>query len=48
MPDKDSPAGHEYLVIGVVLLIIGSWLIHCYYEKSGRSRPFIAKALPGP
>lgn len=48
MPSKDSPAGHEFLVLGVALVIVGAFLIHCYYDRSGRAKPFLLRFLPGP
>lgn len=48
VPDEDHPAGKAYVVLGVAFLVIGAFLIHCYYDRSGRGRPFVTKLLPGP
>ncbi len=33
---------------GYAGIVIGSWLLYDAYERRGRSKPFVAKFLPGP
>jgi len=47
-PDDDTPGiGPLGLVLGCVLIIAGSLLLHAYFEASGRNRPWLVKLLPG-
>lgn len=47
-PDDSAPGiGPLGLVLGAVLIIAGSLLLHAYFEASGRSRPWLVKFLPG-
>lgn len=39
--------GPEYLVLGVILAVVAAWMLYVYFDKSGRSRPFWTKFLPG-
>lgn len=31
---------------GVVMLVVGSWLLYDAYEGRGRTRPFVTRFLP--
>ncbi|MGH9070993.1 MAG: hypothetical protein ACRDX8_07495 [Acidimicrobiales bacterium] len=42
-----APAPGEYLIAGLVALVVGSWLIHEYFESSGRNKPFLMAMVPG-
>lgn len=47
LPDEDHPAGPEYLALGVVAIVLGAFMLHLYFDRSGRSKPFAYKLLPG-
>lgn len=47
MPTQERPAGDLWLVLGVALIIAGSLMLHGYFDRSGRSRPWVTKLLPG-
>jgi hypothetical protein len=47
LPDEDNPAGDHFLVLGAILLVAGAFMLHCYFDRSGRDKPFVAKILSG-
>lgn len=45
-PSSVTPAHWSYLALGLTLVVLGLYLVYCYYEKSGRQRGFIMALLP--